>query len=84
MAPAKKQPDTKVYSGRLAAQIRELREAAGLSVEAVAAAMTRGGYQISAPTLYHWENGNREPALDALPALAKALKVSLIDLFPKR
>lgn len=80
-----KQPDSRLYSGRLAARIRAIRQANGLSVEDVAERMRRAGYDISAPTLYGWENGNRAAPLDAMPALARALKVDdLHELLPPR
>lgn len=82
--PAKKPPDTTTYSGRLGARLRTLREDRGLTVERVAELMTDYGYDISTPTLYHWENGRRQPSIDALPYLAKALKVRIVDLMPAK
>lgn len=84
VARPNKQPDTTTYSGRFAVRIRELRTAAGLSIDELAAKMVAAGYQISAPTLYHWENGNRDPHLDAVPALAKCLWVKIADIFPAK
>lgn len=74
--------DESKYSGRLAARIRALRIEAGMDVKTLAAAVTRKGYKLGTSTLYAWENGNLQAQLDALPALAKALKVSLLDLLP--
>lgn len=84
VAPAQKKPDTTKYAGRLAERIREFREASKMTVEKVAEEMNKRGYEISAPTLYHWENGQREPQLNALPTLAKVLKVPLLDLLPPK
>lgn len=79
-----KEPDTTRYGGRLALRIRELREAAGLTVEQLAERITKAGYTTKTPTLYHWQNGTREPNIDALPAIARALKVSIADLMPEK
>lgn len=79
-----KEPDQNRYSGRVAARIRELRTALGITVEDLAAKLTKAGYDVKPPTLYHWENGTREPALDAVPYLAKALKVSVAELLPAK
>lgn len=85
MAPAPKEPDKKRYSGRLAARIRFLREEAGLTVEELAEKITDAGHSIATPSLYHWENGNRVPSIDALPAIAKALKLkSVSELLPPK
>lgn len=74
--------DRKTYSGRVAIRIRDARERAGLDVPTVAKAMTRAGYEISPSTLYGWENGTRQPPLDAMPFLARALKVNAGSFFP--
>ena len=79
-----KEPDQDRYSGRLATRIREVRTAEGMTVEALAAKVTKLGYKLGAPTLYHWENGTREPALDAVPYLARALKRLISDLLPQK
>lgn len=84
VSPPRKEPDKKKYSGRLAARIRALREKADMTIEQLAGDMQRAGYEISAPTLYHWENGQRQPQLDALPYVAKVLRVELTELFPKK
>lgn len=82
--PKSRQPDTAKYSGRLAVRIDQLRIERGLSVEDLAEKVTVGGYELAAPTLYHWLNGNRQPALDALPYLAKVLRCKLPDLLPPK
>ena len=82
MSPAAKAPDQSTYSGRFAARLRMLREKAGLSVEDVVAAMTQAGYPISVQTFYGWENCRRQANWDAIPALAKTLKVKPQELIP--
>lgn len=77
-----KQVDESTYSGRLAVRIRALRNEAGMDVDTLAKAVTKKGYKVGTSTLYHWENGTLQPQLDALPALAKALKVDLLTLLP--
>ncbi len=84
MGRAKKEVDTSLYSLRCAVRLRELREAAKLSVEELAAKVTRAGYELTVVTLYRWENGLRQIALDAVPALAKALKLPARELFADR
>jgi len=74
--------DTSTYAGRVAIRIRELREAAGLDVRDCAKRITKAGYKIGSSTLYHWENGGRQPQLDAIPYIAKALRVRIAELFP--
>ena len=85
MNPARREPDVSTYSGRLAKRVRQLRDKAGLTAEQVVQRMARFGYQIPVQTYYSWEGGHRKIHLDAIPALAKALKLkSLIDIFPRR
>ena len=76
--PARKEPDTRIYSGRFAARLRMLRERAGLSIEDVVAATG-----IPQRTLYRWESGHRVPPYDTLPTLAQALGVETRTLLPK-
>lgn len=81
---AKKSADPGTYSGRCAARLRQLRREAGLSVEELAKRLSTAGYSVSVPTIYHWENGTRRIDLDAIPALAKALKVAPHKLLPDK
>ena len=76
--PARKEPDTRIYSGRFAARLRSLREKAGLSIEDVVEATG-----IPAQTLYKWEAGKRTPPLVTFPILAQALGVETRTLLPK-
>ena len=78
MANRRKEPDTRLYSGKFAVRLRELREKAGLTIEDVAWAT-----YIPKKTLYNWEGGISQPPIDALPLLAEAYRVSVRSLFPK-
>ncbi len=84
MNKPKTNPDTSTYGKHLGARIRKLREKNGYTVGELTARLAKFGYPIESPTLYHWENGHRNPHLDAVPALAKALKVKIVELFPKK
>lgn len=81
MAP-KRQVDTSTYSGKFAKRLTMLREEAGLTVKKFAAAVTKAGYPVREPTVYSWEQGRSAPHIDALPAIAKALKLGTVDLLP--
>lgn len=73
------EPDLSTYSGRLAARVRELREAKGWSIKRLA---DKAG--IPVPTLYGYENGGRDIPPDAYPRLAKALGCKRVaDFFPE-
>ncbi|MEP3477981.1 MAG: helix-turn-helix transcriptional regulator [Fuerstiella sp.] len=84
MSPARKEPDLSTYSGRLAGHLRQLREASGLTSSEAAEKMNKAGYVISEAAFRHWENGTRSPHWDALPALAKTLKVKVRELVPEK
>lgn len=69
-----KKADRSTFVGRVAARIRARRIERKLSgYEAAKAA------GVPAQTWYHWEKGDRLP-LDALPAIARALKCREKDL----
>jgi transcriptional regulator with XRE-family HTH domain len=55
-----------------------------MSVDELAVKVSQAGYIVASPTLYHWENGNRRPDIDALPFIAKALRLPLIELLPQK
>jgi len=78
MSPARKEPDTRIYSGRFAARLRMLREKAGLTIEDLVE--TTGFPQ---RTLYRWEAGLRVPPVDTYPILAEALGVKVRTLLPE-
>lgn len=87
MSPARKNVDVSTYSGRFAARLRMLREKAGLTVDEVVARVD--SYNKSdrkspqASTYYGWEKDST-PHFDLLPAIAKALKISVRDLMPDK
>jgi len=76
--PARKEPDTRIYSGRFAARLRTLREKAGLTIEDM---ITSTG--IPRRTLYCYEAGERMPPYDTLPILAEAIGVKVRTLLPE-
>lgn len=84
MPKPRKEPDKNRYSGRLAAKLRSMREAAGIAPDDLATRLTKMGYKVSAPSLYAWENGNLQVQLDALPYLAKALRTTIAELMPDK
>ncbi|MGN6545458.1 MAG: helix-turn-helix transcriptional regulator [Aureliella sp.] len=85
MNPAPKRPDDAKYSGRFAIHLRALREAAGLTGQDAAKAITKAGYKVAQRSYYAWEAAQNEPPLDAFPALAKVFKLKKIgDLLPDK
>ena len=83
MNPAPKPIDETNYSGRFAARLRMLREKTGMTGQEAAEAVKKCGYSASVRSFYSWENGERQPPLDAFPAIAGALGVKRIrDLLP--
>ena len=84
MSPKAIDPDPSNYSGRLAKSIRTTRERKGLTVQQVIERMEKAGWPVALQTFYGWENRKRQVNWDALPALAKALKVKIRDLLPAK
>jgi len=80
----RKAVDQSSYSGRVASQLVRLREEAGLSVDEVVEKVNKAGYEVSIATLKHWENNRIKVNIDAIPYLAKSLKVKPHDIWPKR
>jgi transcriptional regulator with XRE-family HTH domain len=81
--PAKKPVDVKLYSGRFAARLHELR--AGRDVDKIVSRISSAGFsRCSRATYYNWEGGITDPPIDAMPALAKALGVTVPELFPAK
>ena len=64
-------------------QIAKLRTAKGLSQDALAGKCQRAGWDISRGTLAKIESGVRCVSDSELLLLAKALEVSVSDLFPR-
>jgi len=63
-------------------QVRRLRNASGMSQNALAAACQRGGWDIERDTISKIEGGRRWVGDAELVELAKALGRPLVDLFP--
>ncbi len=82
MTPARKMPEMDSYSGRLGYRLRKLRNNAKLSIDEVAERMEKFGYTIKPNTFRHWEIARTSPPWDAVPAIAKALKVKPRELVP--
>ena len=68
MSPARKEPDTSTYAGRVAVRLRSLREKAGLAPQEVADAMG-----VTLQTVYHWERAHTFPKVEQLQLLASVL-----------
>lgn len=75
MNPAKKEPDSSDYLGRLAIRLRMLREKSGLTGEQAAEAITKAGFFVAMRTYYGWESAARQLPVIALPAIAKAFRL---------
>lgn len=74
------EPDDSEYLGRVAKRLKELRERAGLDADEAASAITRAGYQVKSSSVYRWERGETQPHFSALPAIAKAYRLSTCRL----
>ena len=76
--PARKEPDTRFYAGRLAVRLRSLREKTGLAPEEIAEKMG-----VSLATVYNWESGYSFPKTEQLLLLANVLGLKSVRmLFP--
>ena len=78
--PARKEPDTRFYAGRLAARLRMLREKAGYTPQEIAEAM---GVK-SLRTIYDWESGHSQPQITQLPLLAEIYGIEIRTILPKK
>lgn len=76
--------NTTTYSGRLGAILRKRREELGLSVEAFKDFLATNDVEVTVHTVYHWEKGLRPIPLNAVPAIAKILKLAIRDLLPAK
>ena len=65
-------------------QVRRLRNASGMSQNALAAACQRGGWDIERDTISKIEGGRRWVGDAELVELAKALGRPVVDLFPAK
>lgn len=84
MARSLTQPDTKTYSGRFAARLRELRTRKYGTQSLFREALESRGLIVTPQTLSGWETGYRTPDLDSLPILADALGVKVRKLLPDK
>lgn len=83
--PAKKPVDTSQYSGRIAARLRELREAKGWTVADLAERLNRSlkpDQRIANSTLHGWDAGDRAINPDYYPALAAVFGMSVRGFLP--
>lgn len=62
----------------VANRIRELRQAAGMSQEDIANALG-----IATNTVSRWETSTYKPSIDDLEKLARHLKTSVLEFFPR-
>ena len=60
------------------------REKAGLTVEEAVEKINKAGYIIADHSYRYWERGTRQVNWDALPVIAKALKVKPRELVPPK
>jgi transcriptional regulator with XRE-family HTH domain len=65
-------------------QVRRLRNASGMSQNALAAACQRCGWDIERDTIAKIEGGTRWVCDSELVELAKALGAPMVELFPAR
>lgn len=79
--PAKKEIDTSTYRGRFATRLRELRS--DKDVAKILKSLEKSGHAIGRATYYNWESATTDPPLNAIPSLAKALGVTVSELFPE-
>ena len=76
--------DLSTYTGRLGAAVRKRREELGLSVDDLSASLAAAGIEATKHSVYHWEKGLRPIPVNALPALAKTLKLAIRELVPAK
>lgn len=73
--PSKQNLDT--YTGRLGAAIKARRQRRRMTADEFAAAVPT-----SLATVYGWESGRKQVPVNLLPAIARALGVSIHTLLP--
>lgn len=84
MSSVPNQPEDSTYARRFAQRLREMRMKTGMTGVEAAAAITQAGFTCKGRTYYGWESGKRQPPIDSLPAIARALgKSSPRTLLPK-
>ena len=70
------------YRGRFAANLRKLREKKFETIDDFVDALGVTGLESTRQTVSSWETGRRIPTIDALPAIATTLHVSIRLLIP--
>jgi transcriptional regulator with XRE-family HTH domain len=83
--PAKKPVKIDTYSGRIAARLRELREARGWTVADVAERLNRilpKDMRLANSTLHGWDAGDRKVDPDYYPYLAAVFSMSPRSFMP--
>jgi transcriptional regulator with XRE-family HTH domain len=84
--PAKTEIDTSTYSGRMAARLRQLREAKGWTVAELQERINTRvpkAMRVAQSTVHSWDSGGRSINSDYLPAIADALGLSIGGFMPK-
>lgn len=81
VSPARREPTENTYRVRVTQRWTKLR--AGRDVSKIVSAIKRNGYErVSKATYYNWESGETDPPISAYPAIARALGVTIDELFP--
>lgn len=83
--PAKKPVPTDSYSRRIAARMRELREARGWTVADLAERVNRAlpnSMKLANGTLHNWDNATRKIDPDYYPVIAAAFGLSTRGFLP--
>ena len=84
--PAKKPVPTDTYSGRIAARLRELREAKGWTVAELAERLNRSlpkDMRVANSTLHGWDAGTRKVDPDYYPAIAATFGLTVRGFMPQ-
>ena len=82
MGKKRKAVDQSSYSGRVASRLVKLREEAGLTVEQVVEKINKAGYDMGCPAYRHWESNRSQINVDAIPSIAKALRMKPREVLP--
>jgi transcriptional regulator with XRE-family HTH domain len=83
--PAKKDVKTDTYSGRVAARLRELRDAKGWTVLELTEKINlqlRKDKRVAPSTVHGWDNGSRKLDPDMYPVVAAVFRMSVRHFLP--
>lgn len=72
----------KPFLTAFAANLKALREKAGLSLRKVSALASKRGSEVSPAAWCQWESAARSPHIERLPYIAEALGVHVSELIP--